>query len=220
MMLAGSDPRNMVPFEQWLTREIAKNVASSVERIIWNGTYNAAATPANGTDTLQVNDGFLKKVADAITATTITPVVTGAITSSNAVAKLEAVWSALPNQLKKPGCKMYMSQSVYEFYNLNYRTLYGGVNYTDNTGFVKRFLELSGGYCQMIPIPAMGASQRVILDPVGLMHIGTDLESDFTRILTQENYRAMSLMVDAKIGVELVAEKLGTVEYLVVNDQA
>lgn len=231
----GSDPTDMSAFEPWLLDLMVKRAVADTERIIWRGTYNAAVVAAGSTDTLSVADGFLKKIDDAITATELTPVVTGVISVTNAVASLDAVWAALSDELKQPGAKMYVSRTIYEYYTKNFWTLnqstpfnsgfVGGYAGPDQTGRTnpeppRLFLGSSFGYCEIVPVPALAGSGRVICDPLGVMHVGTDLANDNQIVRMDTELRDIRFIMDWKVGTAIVATNINGVEYLSVNDQA
>lgn len=207
------------PFEAFIMDYVMQKVAEDAETVRWKGVYAGGTAPAAGaTNTTAIADGFLHIIADEITATNLTPIVTGAITATNAVASLEAVYQGADDRLKKPGGKMYVSPQVKEFYNSDYRTRFGGVNY--NQAFEKRFLELSEGKVEIVAMHGLSGSQRVIYDPLGVMTIGTDLLSDENSIITEREKRAINIMVDYVVGVQFAAIDLQSVKYIVVNDQA
>jgi hypothetical protein len=215
---SGQDPYQF-PLEAFIMQWVMQQVAEDAENVRWNGVFaGGAAAGAGLTNAAAINDGFLHKIADEILATNLTAVTTGAITTSNAVASLEAMWTSLDDRLKKAGSKMYMSHTVKEAYNIDYRSKFGGTNY--NNAFEKRMLELSGGKCELVASTAMAGSGRVILDPLGVMTIGTDLLSDENQILVEREKRALNIMVDYVVGVEFSAIEIGGIEYLKVNDQA
>lgn len=214
---AGSDPY-AYPFEQFLFDYIISKGKENILDIIFKGIYVPGPAGTGVVNTLNVNTGFLKWIEDAITATQLTPVTTGVIDATNAVSSLESVWNALPDKLKKSGAKMYISPSIREFYNLDYRNRYGTLNY--NQGFAKTMLEASDDKCQLVTTRGLSNSQRVICDPVGVLAVGTDLESDYDNIIVEKEKRAINIMMDGKIGTGIAAFTFDGMEYLSVNDQA
>lgn len=220
-MMPGTDMYQM-PFSTFIMQLIKNQVIDNLENIVWNGVFQdfiASPPVAGAAAPLLVADGFRKKVADAITGLTLTPVATGAINNTNAVASFEAMYVALNDNLKyRAGTKLYCSPSLAEAYNQNYRSLNGSLPY--NTQFGKRTLEISEGTCEIVPMKKLAGSGRVIIDPANVLKVGTDLLSDAENITVERHKKFIYVFVHGKIGTELVNEKLGAIEYLVVNNQA
>lgn len=206
--------------ESILMMHLYKQVEHDLGNAFWNGVYNAAAVGANAADPVRIIDGVRQLItADlALVTPNLTAVTTGAISSANAVPSLESMWQALDDSLKVEGAKMYMAPSIYEAYNVNYRNTHGDTAY--NREFGKRFLEVSEGLCELVPIQHLAGSGRVILDPVGVIYMGTDLLADNEGLIVEQEKRALNLLMDGKIGCQFAAFQVNSVEYLVVNDQA
>jgi hypothetical protein len=104
MQLDAEDLRNKYlatlpefPFEQFAVQQAAKQYLDAVTpSTLGLGVYNAAGSTA----AVDLWTGWLSIIAAEITATTIAPVVTGAITSANAVTKVEQVADAAPTLVK------------------------------------------------------------------------------------------------------------------------
>lgn len=131
-----------------------------------NNYYNGVAvTPTPGTATTSVGSmtGLKKKIADAITAGKLVPIVTGAITSSNIVDKVEAMQDALPPIYQKAGGNFYMSQTMANWYWRDYRGSFGtgnGILGNPNDG-----LKIDNSNKNIIGMASMEGSQRIIYSP-------------------------------------------------------
>lgn len=217
----GSNPYNMDgSFEAMIVEHILKQIKNDLSAAVWRGIYNAAAVAAGAADPFRLIDGFLRIVAADLASGTpiLSPVVSGAITNTNAVEVLESVFSSADEQHKKRGGKMYVSPLVKEMYNKDYRTRFGDSNY--NNEFGKRFLELSEGRVEIVGQVELAGSQRVIYDPLGVMGIGTDLESDMMNLTFEREKRDIIVFADGKIGAQYAALSVAGKETIYINDQA
>lgn len=206
----GSDPYMLDnSFEAFIMGEVIKRVQDDLERIIWHGDTTGSAP-------LSVADGFFKLITAEVTATNLTESDTDIVDTANAVQSLENMWTGLDDRLKIAGAKMYMSHTIFNAYQTNYRATHGDVAH--NGQFQKRFLELSGGLCELVPLRAMAGSNRVVLDPVGILAIGTDLVSDATTIRVEREKRTLNVMLDGKIGTQLSEYNIASVPHLAVSE--
>ena len=78
----GQSPTDF-PFEAYILDAILSKSGEEMETAFWQG--EAVAVPADTDNIIDTIDGVLHIIADLITATTITPVPTGAFTSANAL---------------------------------------------------------------------------------------------------------------------------------------
>jgi hypothetical protein len=206
-----SDPGSKLPLEAYIFDEVIRRVKDDLElKAIFKGDYDAAGTTPAAT-----MDGLLKLIADSITATEITPTTTGAITASNAVAKVElivdAAIAANPAITSVPA-KCYVSPKIFNFYNQNYRATYGALPY--NKEFQKTFLELSPNV-ELVSMPGMGTSSRIILTTADNIHLGMDLMGDMTNIVVEKEKRVINMMIDFVAGIQFARPEL-----MFVNEQA
>ena len=136
------------PFQEYFLDRVSEKKASEIEEAIWAGvragTVTAGTTPLN-----QVVDGFKEICDDAVTATDITAVVTGAITSSNAIASAEAMWSALGKGIQNKQLGLFVSYA----HALKLRQ-----NFSDNFG------KYSGQFGESFRLPNL---PNVTVYPVG-----------------------------------------------------
>lgn len=216
---AGRATATKLELEQFVINHIIGKAHEDLHLVsLFKGIYNAAgATP---TDCM---DGFLKLIADEITATNITTgknnlVATGAITQANVIDKLELVHDKLAAKYKERPIEMKVSDQVFMFYQRAYRAEFGqNMDYKGMGDVFKRQLRLDGTNCTVIAEPGLGTSQRVICTPKDNMVIGTDLLSDKNQIETEKFERTLKFMMDFAMGVQFVRIDDGG---FVVNDQA
>lgn len=203
----GQDPHDL-PFEQFIMdRIIAKTRENVYMKAIYNGTYNASGTTPGAT-----MDGFLKLIADAVTASKLTPVVTGAITAANVEEKLLMVYDALDEAYKLGTTQMKVSAQIFDWYIRHQRTTYGSAQDYDGVETM-----LYGTMCMLVREPALGTSGRVICTPQENMVLGIDSMSDSSNIRTQEFNRTIKVMIDFKAGV--IFKELNN-KVIAINDQA
>lgn len=205
------------PFEAFILDSIMKKVDEELDVAFWQG--EAVASPADTDNLIQTIDGVLHVIADLITATTITPVATGAFTSSNAVANLRTMWAQVNTAYKDGGTDIFMSYDIYDNYRINYKTLFGThpneilISGTDYTGIK---FELGGGKTNIIPIPGMGTSGRVVICSRENLYYGYDALEDWSNFDFEKNHRQLDYWMDFNFGVQIGMKRDG---FLVVNDQ-
>lgn len=204
-----------LPFEEYIFTSISK---SAMEKMYLNaihrGTYNAA-----GTTTAATMNGFLKLIADAITATKLTPVTTGVISSSNIITSVEAMCDAIGNEYENlTDWELKVSKSLFDMYWKKRRELYPSLiePYRGNTGLVES-LPIEGYNVRLVKDIGLGSSQRMILTPKRNMVVGFDAASDVNKFEVQKNRRVMEVMLDFKYGAQFRRIKDGL---LIVNNQA
>lgn len=203
------DPFDL-PFEGFIMQYISEKVAENLHlKSVYAGTYNASGTTPGAT-----MDGFLKIIADEITATNIVPVATGVITSSNIIDKAEAVYDALGEAYKGIPTEMKVSPQLFDWYNRKYRSLYGANNNYD--GMKQGRLLLDGTNCEIVRSPGLGSSQRMICTAKENMVYGCDTADSFNLEVQREN-RSIKILGDFKAGVQF---KEINANALAVNDQA
>jgi hypothetical protein len=198
-----------LPFEAFIMTYIGQKVKENLHlQGLFKGEYDAA-----GTTPIDTLDGFLKLVADAITASKITPIVTGVITKTNVIDKLELVYDGLGDAYKAIPTQMKVAPTIYDWYNRAYRTTFGGNNnYNGMPG--KVFLD--GTNCELVREPGMSGSQRVMASVKENFVYGCDTSSGFNLDIQKFN-RSIKLLIDFKAGVQF---KQYSSKALAVNDQA
>lgn len=196
--IAGAPPASPfdIPFEQFIMDAIAKQLVNDLETAVWTGTYNASGTTPAAT-----MDGVLKLIDDAITALEIPAanVTEGeVITSSNALAEVKKVRSVIAPQYRMKDMVCFMSVANVDNYLDDYQTSVGSVVY--NKSYDQIFIE--GTKTQIVGVPSMVGSDRIIVTPKENFVFGYDSEAG-ANIVTQEYNRTIKLMADFRAGVQL-----------------
>lgn len=210
-LAAGSGANKMeIPFAEYTWNEVMKGIARDINDACYLASYNAAGTTPGA-----ICDGLGTIIAAEITATNITAVGTGAVTSANAVTKFEQMYKALPVAYQNTLTYMYCSYTNYFNYIEHYRATYGGN--VDNAGLTQEgaYLKISGGKCIIKPCTWMGTSNRLILTVKENLLMGTDLLSDAQEIKMTPAMWTIDAGVKFLIGFQI--RDLGAIK---VNDQA
>lgn len=157
-----------MPFEQSAVEQAAKQFLDSLIRsTLWTGVRDA-----NGDAAADICDGWGTLIAALIVAGDLDPVVTGAITSANAVDKVEAVAESVPDWMREMGFRILCSYGTLDKYKKHYRTLNGfGFNKSE-TGQYK--LDAIDAILQ--PTSILGTSQRLVATVDNNLVFGTDTE--------------------------------------------
>lgn len=196
-----------MPFEDYAVSQAGDAFLDALMRnTLYLGVRNGAGTAA-----ADICNGWGTIIANEITGTAISPVATGAITSANAVTKVEQVYDASDVILKRMPSKMYCSYSVFRNYMYHYRTLNGFGFRRDEKGKYT----LDGTNCELTPVAFMGTSGRLIMTLPGNLVFGTD-----TGGLSNHPTRHLNLLRNRILfpaGCEI--KDIGA-EVLKVNDQA
>lgn len=203
-----------MPYENFFWQKIVEKIADEIVRyVIWYGD----TTDTNTIKAYRITDGFKKIIAAAVTASTITPIVTGTPTSSNAVAKAELMYTTAMSQY--PGLEsadnlvLYMSHAQRRNYNINYRASlpYDPNNYSD--GVKKTYLTISDGKCEIRGVDWLNGSNKYILTPESNLVFGTNKLSDLSTIKVVPKVWGMDTGIRFVMGLQIA-----DLEVLFVND--
>jgi len=150
-------------FHKYLYQEVMlPKILEELNHNSYNGTYLA---PTPGTAGLSINsvDGYGKKIADAITASDLTPYPTGALVAGTMVNQVESWCDSFPVLYRdKPG-DIYMSPTHAKAYWRNYRANFGTGN--SNMGNENNALKIDATNKRIVPIAAMEGKDRLIFNP-------------------------------------------------------
>lgn len=211
----GQNPADW-PFSAYLLDQFIQSIQSQMEVALWSGAV--PGSPA-ADDALQLTfDGVLEIIKDEITATTITPVATGALTLANIIQKLRDMWATVAPAYKLAGVDIYMSYANYDLLRTAIKDTYKiDVAYVDINGSNYQGIrfELGGGNTRVIPVIGMGSSNRVIMMPSNNIALGIDSPSD-VMFNAESEVRELRFWMDFRMGAQLMMVKPGVV---VVNDQ-
>jgi hypothetical protein len=193
------------PFEAAAVDQVSKTYLDTITRLtLWAGVRNGA-----GTGAADLCDGWGTIIAAEITATNLTPVVTGAIASTDAVTKVETLAEGVPLWMREMGFVVLCSYNVFDKYKKHYRTLNGfGFEKGENQEY-----NLDGINAVLRPVAFMGTSQRLVATLPNNLVFGTNVEAVETFPTPHLNIMKIRHMMP-------VGCQIQDLEALVVNDQA
>jgi len=199
-----------------LTEQLPGRIAKDMEVVSWQGNYAAPTAGTAGT-ALEATDGIGTVISDEITAGNIAGdrlIVTGAVTSTNIVDKIELFLDALPDAVHTSdvmdGANVFISHANLRAYLRAYATKYG--TQADYKGPVAKAY---GSNVNLVGIPGMGSGDRFLFTPkANLIHCfdKVDYPTEYEFEVAQ---RTISVYADWIMGFGF--ESLGLVY---VNDQA
>jgi hypothetical protein len=193
------------PFVEAANNQVADEYLNYlVQSTLYGGIRNAA-----GTTPADICNGFGKIIADEITATNLVPIVTGAITSANAVDKVELVAHGVSAYMREKGFIIHCSYSVLDKYKQHYRTLNGFQFKPDETGGYK----IDGVNAYLMPQSFMGSSQRLIATLDQNLVVGTDKEAVEVHATLRRNIIEVRQMMPLGCQIQ-------DLDVVYVNDQA
>ncbi len=170
-------------------------------------------------DTISICDGPGTVIASAITASDLDNVVaTGAISSTNAWAKVNDMYDTLTDSVRNTGGRVLISHDVYKKYLIDEKTEFSNVMVPSDADGDK-YVWNSGKRWKLKVCSWMGSSQRIIFEPMvagkGVIYMGIDKAGDENKLKTVETlhgYKAIAKFV--------MAFQISDPEILYVNDQA
>lgn len=157
-----------------IQNHILPSVIEDMNQASWSGVYSAPTPGTAGAASASV-DGFAKTIADQITATRLTPITTGAITTMD-VATVRAFCADIPEPYRYRQGKIFMSKTHAQSYSDNYKTTYSGNSAVINDQAVQGLrLRVDDYNKTIVGVTAMEGSDRVIcvFDNLDSMIIGT-----------------------------------------------
>lgn len=151
-------------------------------------------------------NGYLKLIADLITATTLTPVVTGAITAANGYDKLELMGTSLPAKLMNKELFLLCSYQVLDYYRYDLSQTFPGQNASVHPTYGVNTLRERPNV-MIIPVAEMGTSQRVIITTRNNLELNMDMKTNsgpeliFQPLNTEEIQYRLSMAAGMSISV-------------------
>lgn len=164
---------------------------------------------------LAVCDGIGTIIAAEITATNLTAVATGALSTSNALDKVEDMVKSMTAAMRKAGGTIFMSWGTYDKYLTHEKSVFPYVA-NPALGNEQKYVYGSMNKWKIQPATWMGTSGRVIATVDGNLVMGTNQLEDGNKIgkliPTLHGYDAIIKMI--------TGYQIADLEYLVVNNQA
>lgn len=200
-----ADMEDDASFTELANAQVAKQYLDYLQRsTLYFGVRNSA-----GTAPADICDGFGTIIANEILAAHLTPIVTGAITSANAVEQVELVAGQLPAWMRDFGFIIHCSYNVFDKYKARYRSL-NAYGFKPNEAGQYTIDGMNG---VLMPQAMMGNSQRLIATVANNLVVGTDNESIEVHASLRRNIIEVRQMMP--LGVQIQ-----DLESLYVNDQA
>lgn len=209
-----------LPFEEFLMNKLVEAAQEAMYlKGLFKGVYNAA-----GTSSSDLFDGYLKKAADAITAGDLTPVATGAITSTNVIPKLQMVYDALGDEVKGQGINLHVSSQIFDWLQRSYSSMANRsivISDVSQAAMAQPLMSipLDGTNAIVHREPGMGTSQRVIATVAGNAHLGFYGNPNDMQFEIQKFNLQLKVIMTFKAGAEFATLK-DSFHNIAVNNQA
>ena len=181
-------------------------IMTDFDELLWAGDSDA-------TGILGTFDGFDKQITDAITATDLTEIVTGAIDAANVIASFEAVYDAIADVHKNSMMPLYLYTSK-KNKDLYARAVQRATNQFTNPNEVKTML--FGTNCEIVDVPTWSGTSKVLVAPTGALMYGYDQASALNNVNVIRQHYTLEHSVTPEIGGLIATPWDGEVA---VNDQ-
>lgn len=181
-----------VPFEQQISELKVAQISQYIENLMWQAS--SASTCFSG---------FKELVNNASGVITVTG--TSALTSSNALAQVDLLVEAIPDDIvDRTDLVVFMSHANYRKYLINYRTAnYYHFNPENSYQDFKTFHPATN--ILVHPVGGLNGSNKLVLAPAGYMVMGVDLMSDSEtlKMFYSVDFDEVRLRSNFKIGVQI-----------------
>ncbi len=140
-----------------------------------------------------------------------------AITKTNAVDILKAIYRSASDELQNESTKMFIPRTVYNAYCDDYQTTVGATPY--NKAFEKTFLEGSDGCCELVPLVSKKGSKIIQLTTKDnmLYGYGNGVEDEQIRIREVDNPFNLQFVLTMFFGVQY--EYIGSEKLLIAKQK-
>lgn len=206
VMKPGVNPDD-IPYAAFVNESIMKQIGSEVQK----GSYLAVAGDES-TLALSFN-GLGTLIATEITATNLTPIATGALTNTNAVAKFEQMVAAMPVEYVENGLEIKASVGSVRKFQEDYRERYGKFKEKNEKGQLE--IDDAAGMVTIKPCLWMGNSGRLIASPFENILACVDGLGDLDKIYTDFELEIIKYRILFALGFQI-----RDLDALRVNDQA
>lgn len=188
----GQDSMDL-PFEGYILQDAIAKINAEMELAIWRAV--TSVSPASTDKLTALFDGIQQIIKEEITATNITPITTGAITSSNAVAAIEAVHAGLGDAYLDSVVDIFINPLDKIKFIQDYRERYGKYT-TQADGSIS--LETGNA---MIHVLSGVPANCILATPKENIHYGYDGTMDASMFNFEQEDRSIKMWLDFKIGV-------------------
>jgi hypothetical protein len=191
-LLQPGDYNETVPFEEQISILKTQQISQYIENQIWGAS--SATTCFSGFKELINNED------EVITVTG-----TSALTSSNALAQIDLLVEAIPDDIvDRTDLVVFMSHANYRKYLINYRTAnYFHFNPEDSYENFKTFHPATN--ILVHPVGGLNNSNKIVLAPAGYMVLGVDLmtDSEQLKMFYSVDFDEVRLRSNFKVGVQI-----------------
>lgn len=209
-----------VSLPQYLIQQPIEAMMNELENAMWQAVEQSSGV---GTRPLldRVN-GYREIARLAGVAGDATVVTTGAITSSNAVDKVETFYQAADKTMKDKGFMVFCSYTLFENYQLQLLTKHSNADMMLKTVTGQGYtlegmpLRLGAGRSFLVPVPGMGDDDALIGTRPEFLAYGFDYEGEMDQWKIQEQGWETWALNTFPVGFQILLKKPG---FLLVNDQ-
>jgi hypothetical protein len=196
----GQNPGQDMPLEAEHLMAIQAEIGEENDAAIWQGELDETIAVDNRYLMDNV-DGYLTIIARELAMGNLTPyaVQGGGWTASNTVQNLENMYKRLAPQIKSKPLKAYAATHIVENYKTEMRERF--LKYTGNVKADDQIM-LDFGQVELVSMPGMGNSNRVIITPEQNIIMAFDDMNDPNVIRMKEDIRCIKLYTDYKIGAQ------------------
>jgi len=172
--------------------ELLPKVIEEMNFAMCAGSYVAPTLGTAGASLATMN-GYKTQITSLITGGSLTPIVTGAISATNALDSLETFADGIDSKYSDKGGVIFCSKSVERFYKQDYRATFGATNSAD----AKNQLKLDNYNIKLVGLEGWGASQRLMFsnNNGNMIHLYDKIFTPST-FQVQQDKRAVVLMAD------------------------
>jgi len=200
---AGEQPWS-IPFEEFLMQKIKEKAMSSLYALaLFQGVRDE-----DGTTSSSLFDGFLKKISDAITASVLAPVITGAFTDANVHQKAWMLVDALGEASKNETVHVHMPGRIFDWLARTYTPVNNGnIVVTDTEANRiqghRNTLPIQGTNAIAFREPGMGATNRVICTEPKNLFLGFNNDPNSIQFEIQKEDLALKVLMYFKAGTAI-----------------
>jgi hypothetical protein len=190
MKTPGSEHESKFTLEQYIMDQIVKKAQQDIRKGLTVGVYNAS-----GTTPASIVNGFVKLIADEVTASNI---VETTPTTTHVHTQLEEIYNDLGEVYKEMETVAILPAAIYDAWiTADVQSLGRTWNYNSmeqkivgSNCVVKRDAMLTGTKCYIFP-------------KNNYLYIGADTMAEHTQVRVQEIKRDLVMLGDGKIGVQI-----------------
>lgn len=172
--------------------ELLPKIIEEMNFAMCGGAYVAPTAGTAGASLATMN-GYKTQITSLITAGSLTPIVTGAISPTNALDSLETFADGIDSKYSDKGGVIFCSKSVERFYKQDYRATFGSTNSAD----AKNQLKLDNYNIRLVGLEGWGSSQRLMFsnNNGNMVHLYDKIFTPST-FQVQQDKRSVILMAD------------------------